>query len=149
MPTLLFGLLAGFAVNDAVHSRSAWYFLGLFVAAVMAYFFMKALVFDLADDVFDAGNTLVVRFGKDRRRIPLAEIMNVSYSPLMSPPRVVLSLQNDGMFGKEVAFAAQISLLPFAKNLTIPALIARIGSARVGEKIVGSGFIVRPTAEDK
>ncbi|MEO8385883.1 MAG: hypothetical protein ABI583_11620 [Betaproteobacteria bacterium] len=100
MPTLFFGLLAGFAVDDAVHSRSVWYLLGLFVVAVMAYFFMKSLVFDLADEVFDAGNTLVVRFGKDRRGIPLAEIMNVSYSPLMSPPRVVLSLQNDGMFGK-------------------------------------------------
>jgi len=91
---------------------------------------MKTMAFDLADDVFDSGDFLVVRFAKDTQRIPLKEIVNVKYSPAMSPPRVVLFLHAPGIFGKEVAFSAPYNPLPFVKSPVISALIKRIDTAR-------------------
>src|SRR5256885_389885 len=58
--------------------------------AGIGFFVMKKLGFDLADEVLDAGDSLIVRFGKDEERIPLTDIMNVSYSYVMNPPRVKL-----------------------------------------------------------
>ena len=42
----------------------------LLLLAVFAYRFMKKLVFNLADEVLDAGNALVVRSGGQEERIP-------------------------------------------------------------------------------
>lgn len=88
---------------------------------------MMITVFDLADEVFDVGNAVIVRVGTNKRLIPLAEVADVKYSPRMSPPRVVLTLKNPSKFGKEVAFSAPLTILPFAKSPMITSLIDRIG----------------------
>ena len=49
--------------------------------AVFGYWIMKKLVFNLADEVLDAGNALVVRSGGQEERIALSDIKNVNYSP--------------------------------------------------------------------
>jgi hypothetical protein len=41
----------------------------LLLLAVFAYRFMKKLVFNLADEVLDAGNALVVRSAADRKNV--------------------------------------------------------------------------------
>ena len=47
---------------------------------LFGYFLFKKLIFDLADEVLDDGDSLVVRFGNQEDRIPLSEITNVSCS---------------------------------------------------------------------
>lgn len=135
IPILWFVGLGIFAVDAAFVSLperggSFWYFLALAFAGVLGFFFMKMTVFDLADEVFDAGDALVVCVGQDKRRIPLAEITNVKYSPMMSPPRVILALGDPSKFGKEVAFSAPLTFGPFMRSPIVTDLIERIDAAR-------------------
>jgi hypothetical protein len=100
-------------------------FMGIFF-----YFLMKKLVFDLADEVLDAGDYLIVRFGSEQEQIPLSEIINVSYAHMMNPPRATLTLRTPGHFGKEISFSAPIRFLPFAKSPLLTELIERVDAAR-------------------
>jgi len=105
----------------------------LFVPIIMAafgYFIMKKLVFDLADAVFDDGNSLVVRFGNEEERIPLSDIINISYTNMSNPSRVTLTLRTPGRFGKEVSFSTLQQFMPFAKSPIVADLIERTDAAR-------------------
>jgi|SRR5215470_12800747 len=97
---------------------------------VVVFFIMKKLVFDLVDEVLDAGDALVVRNGAQEERIALSEIMNVNYSPLINPPRVTLSLRRPSIFGTQVAFCAPVRFVPFSTSPVIDELIQRIDAAR-------------------
>ncbi len=98
--------------------------------AVFGYIFMKKLLWDLADEVLDAGDALIVRFGKEEERIPLANIMNVNYAYKNSPARVTLRLRTPGRFGKEVSFAAPKGTLSTGESPVIEYLIERVDAAQ-------------------
>ena len=57
------------------------------VLFAIGYFVVRRLVLDLADEVYDEGDALRVRFGDDEERIPLGNIINVSYAGVTNPPR--------------------------------------------------------------
>jgi hypothetical protein len=97
---------------------------------VFGFFLMKKMVWDLADQVTDAGDSLIIRFGNEQEQIPLSNIINVSYSYMMSPPRVTLTLRASGRFGNEVSFSPPQSFVPFAKSSVITSLIQRVEAAR-------------------
>jgi hypothetical protein len=97
---------------------------------VIGYVIMKKLVFDLVDEVLDAGDALLIRNGSQQGQVPLSEIMNVSYSQLVNPPRVTLSLRNPGAFGAKVTFCAPLRFMPFSTSPVIDKLIERIDAAR-------------------
>ena len=98
--------------------------------AVFAYVVMKKLVFDLVDEVWDDGDALIVRNGTMQDRIAFTDIKNVSYSVLINPPRVTLSLRQPSAFGSEVTFCAPLRFIPFATSPIIDALIDRIDAKR-------------------
>jgi hypothetical protein len=102
------------------------------VVGVIIYVVLRRLVFDLADEVVDEGDALRVRFGAEEERIPLAEIINVSYAGITNPPRVTLTLRTAGRFGREVTFSPQQSFLsPLLRpNPLINELIERVDAAR-------------------
>jgi hypothetical protein len=105
------------------------------VMMIVGYFMMKKLVFDLVDEVLDAGDALVVRKGHLEGRIALADITNVGYAQFMNPPRVTLSLRHSGMFGDRVSFCAPVSLIPtFSTSPIIDELIKRIDAARAASR---------------
>jgi hypothetical protein len=91
---------------------------------------MKKLVFDLVDEVLDAGDALIVRNRGQEERIAFSDIINVNYTPFVSPPRVVLSLRRPSIFGSQVAFCAPIRLVPFSTSPIVDELIQRIDAAR-------------------
>jgi hypothetical protein len=93
---------------------------------------MKKIIFDLADEVTDGGDFLVVRFGDTQERIALSNIMNVSYSVLINPPRVTLTLREACRFGKDVSFSPPINWVPFSKSPVITELIERVYVTRKG-----------------
>ena len=104
--------------------------LPLFMAAI-GVTVMKKLVWDLVDEVWDGGDYLLVRNGKEEDRIRLAEIMNVSYVTMQNPNRVTLSLRQPCRFGTEISFAAPSRFgLTFSKHPIIDELIQRIDQAR-------------------
>lgn len=136
-PVIWFGFLAFFVITAFLGHPSGNtlplpFFIVPIVMGVFGYLLLKKLVFDLADEVSDAGDFLVVRFGKVEDHIALANIINVSYSVMTNPPRVTLTLRQSGRFGKEVSFSPPISWVPFSKSPIIIELIERIDAARMG-----------------
>jgi len=97
---------------------------------VFGYVIMRKLVFDLVDEVLDAGDSLLVRNGSQHEQVPMSDIMNVSYSQLVNPPRVTLSLRNPGTFGSKISFCAPVRFVPFSTSPVIDKLIERIDAAR-------------------
>jgi hypothetical protein len=91
---------------------------------------MKKLIFDLVDEVWDDGNSLLVKNRGQEQRIPLSDIRNVSYSPYMNPPRITLSLRRPTVFGDQITFSAPLRFVPFATSPVIDDLINRIDTAR-------------------
>ncbi len=59
---------------------------------VFGYFLMKNLIFDLVDEVYDDGDSLVVKKGSEEERVALSNIMNVGASTMTNPPRISLRL---------------------------------------------------------
>jgi hypothetical protein len=94
------------------------------------YFIMKKLVFDLVDEVWDDGGSLLIKNRGEEERVALGDIKNVSYSPLINPPRVTLSLRRPTVFGDEITFNAPMRFMPFSASPIIKELIDRIDLAR-------------------
>jgi len=100
------------------------------IMAIFGYFLFKKLVFDLVDEVWDDGDTLVVKNRGQEVRIALSEIMNVSYSMFVNPARVTLLLRRPSVFGREISFSPPARFSPFSKSPIIDELIDRIDAKR-------------------
>jgi hypothetical protein len=134
-PSIWFGVLGimlvvGLTARNSRVSPPLPFFIMPVVMAAFGYFLMRKLVWDLADEVLDAGDSLIVRFGVEEQRIPLASITNVSYAYMINPARVTLRLRESCRFGREIAFAAPTSYIPFARSQEIEDLIERVDAAR-------------------
>jgi hypothetical protein len=135
-PVIFFGvvlLMFGFGLISVLRDRQVSnvpFLIVLLLLAVFAYRFMKKLVFNLADEVLDAGNALVLRSGGQEERIALSDIKNVNYSPYMSPPQVTLSVRRHTVFGETIAFLAPVSIFPLRSSAVINDLIDRVNDAR-------------------
>jgi hypothetical protein len=100
---------------------------------ILVYVLLRRLVFDLADEVWDEGDALRVRFGTEEDRIPLQDIMNISYAGLTNPPRVTLTLRQARRFGRNVTFSPIQKLfgpLLRTSNPIVTDLIERVDAAR-------------------
>jgi hypothetical protein len=100
------------------------------------YVLVRKLIFDLMDEVREYETYLTVRYRGQEDRIDLANIMNITFTPMMSPPRATLVLRNPGKFGKEVTFCP---LIPFFhslktlgfKNAVVNELIEKVDARRM------------------
>jgi hypothetical protein len=90
------------------------------------------MLWDLVDEVYDCGDTLLVRNRGQEAMIPLSNIMNVNVSTFMNPPRVTLKLATPSILGPEITFspAQRFSFNPFARNESMEQLIVRVDRAR-------------------
>lgn len=100
--------------------------------AILGFFVMRKLVWDLVDEVYDCGDFLVIKNRGEEESVALSNIMNVSASPNMNPPRITLRLVERGKFGTEIAFSPVhgMTLNPFARNKVAEDLIVRVDRAR-------------------
>ena len=87
----------------------------------------------MADEVWDGGDHLLVKIGDQSESVPLANIMNVSASTLVNPPRITLRLVSPGRFGQEISFSPLRNSMfnPFARNAVADDLIERVHRAKV------------------
>ena len=135
-PIFWFGFLVLFMVVPWTLDRGPAQALPTMVFVVPALlglygiFLMKKLVFDLVDEVFDDGDALVVRNRDMEERIALSNVVNVSYSQFVNPPRVTLLLRDPGLFGERVSFCAPTRFNPFSSSPMIDDLIRRIDAKR-------------------
>ncbi len=99
--------------------------------AIIGYQFMKKLAFNLVDEMFDAGDALIVRSGGREEHIALADIKNVNYFPYGSPPQVTLSLRRPSMFGDTIVFCGPARFMPLSSSpIAESKLVDRIDAAR-------------------
>ncbi len=135
-PFIWFGFLAFFIATvllGGAVQKDPFFLVVPCIMAIGGFFFMKKLVWDLADEVYDGGDFLLVKNRGEEERLPLSNIMNVSASTSTNPPRLTLRLVKPGKFGNEIAFspASSFSFNPFAKNKVAEDLIVRVDAARV------------------
>jgi len=134
-PVFWFGFLGvfvvvGLAANRHGDNSSSMFLIVPVVMAVFGFFLMKKLVWDLADEVLDGGDRLIVRMGSDEEQIPLANIINLDYQYMTSPPRVTLTLRTPCRFGDKVSFCPPLRFVPLARSPVIDGLIRRVDAAR-------------------
>jgi len=134
-PLFWFGILAivlATAIFSKAYEKAPMSLLIPIFMAFFGYFMLKELVWDLVDEVFDCGDYLLVKNRGQEERVALSNIMNVSATIMVNPPRITLRLVNPGRFGPEIAFspARPLTLNPFAKNAVAEDLISRVYRAR-------------------
>ncbi len=134
-PVFWFGFLAVFVAIGIFGGALEMPLLFLFFPLLMAligFILMKKLVWDLADEVYDDGEFLLVRKRSEEDRIALSNIMNVNATTYMNPSRITLKLVTPCKFGTEISFSpiTAFTLNPFAKNQVAEDLIVRVYQAR-------------------
>jgi hypothetical protein len=128
LPVIWFGIVLLFVAVGL--SSNASFLIAALLMGVFGYSIMKKMVFNLADEVLDTGDALVVRSGGQEERIALSDIKNVNYSPYSNPPLVTLSVRRQTVFGDTVAFCAPGSVVPLWSSPVIHDLIDRVDAAR-------------------
>jgi hypothetical protein len=140
LPLLWLGLLLGVvlaaagAARVSAHAPPLALLLGApLIVALFIYALLRRLLLDLADEVYDEGDALRVRFRDEEERIPLANIINISFAGITNPPRATLTLREPCRFGREVTFAPIQPLfgpLLRTRNAIVSDLIERVDAAR-------------------
>jgi len=134
-PAIWFGFLALFLVGGLVSGaakQSASFLIVPVVMSVFGYVMMKRMVWDLVDEVYDRGDSLLVENRGQEALASLSSIMNVSASTYLNPPRITLRLVRPVAFGDEITFSpvTGFRLNPFARNKVAEDLIMRVHQAR-------------------
>ena len=134
-PLLWLGFLAFFVVAvllNGAYEKDPMFLVVPCLMAVIGFIVMKKLIWDLVDEVYDCGDSLLIKNRGEEDRVLLSNIMNVSASTNMNPPRITLRLVNAGKFGPEISFspAAPFTFNPFAKNPVAEDLMVRVDRAR-------------------
>lgn len=99
----------------------------------MASGVMNALELDLADDVLDEGQHLVVRRGAQSERIAISNIAEVNEPMFARQPRLItLRLVQPGKLGREISFApaGDFASNPFSRSHIATDLTQRAAAAR-------------------
>ena len=136
-PALWFGFLTIFIVSSFAFDKpaEAAVMLVAMPMAMMLFGFLlfRKLMWDLVDEVYDCGESLLVRNRGREERISLSNVMHVNVSTMMNPTRITLRLDKPSRnFGGEIAFAPETppTINPFAKNRIGEDLVARVDRAR-------------------
>lgn len=113
-PLFWFGLLGLVTVAGIAEGRT--HPMAIIMPVLMAaigFVIMKKFVWDLADEVLDGGDFLVIRKGGLKQKVYLSDIINIEHMGLSSPPRITLLCRTPGPLGTELAFVAPLAFNPF------------------------------------
>ena len=97
----------------------AFEILPLAIVLGVLYLLTRVLGADLADEVLDGGDHLVVRQGEIVEQVPLGEIEAVKESIWQrhGPPRIELVLKTPGKLGRVIAFVpVNYTLMPLTRS---------------------------------
>ena len=96
------------------------------LTAIIFYGAVKKVALDLVEEVFDQGDSLLVRNKGREERIPLSDISEVSYMA----SRVTLTLKKSSTFGAEIAFLPKTGFATFIKSAEMKDFIKKIEAQR-------------------
>ncbi|MGH8121908.1 MAG: hypothetical protein ACREPT_03970 [Rudaea sp.] len=118
------------------HAPPFVFLLGPLIMLLVGVVVFRKLLWNLADSVDDGRDYLLVRRGSIEQRVALTDVLNVSMTQFVNPPRLTLRLRKPGPLGDEVAFIPKSSgfrLNPFRRNEIAESLIRRVDQARNSE----------------
>lgn len=133
-PILYFGILgtAGTVtlLDRTVQDRSEAMF-AFVVMAAAGLAVIRFVIWDLADEVLDASEFLLVKKWGHVERIAIYDIERVDLMQRMTPQRIELRLKRPCRFGRMIAFLPDRSLsAPLEENEVAAELIYRVEQAR-------------------
>ena len=131
-PAFWFGFLTIFfviGISFGAYEQSIMFLIIPIIMAVFGFFLFKNLVWDLADEVLDNGNALLITRNKQNIRVELKDIININHQK-SSPERVVLTIRDKEVLGGEIAFIPPFRFNVLSKNKYVEDLIERVDSAR-------------------
>lgn len=101
--------------------------------ATVGFILFKRMFWNLLDEVYDCGDSLLVRNQGEEDSIALSNVMNVSVTTHTNLPRIALRLVTPSRFGSELTFSPvrKFTLDPFAKNKVAEDLMVRVDQARL------------------
>lgn len=129
---LAFFMLSGFIPGSNLKGAENLMFIiwSAFVGAV-GFFVMKKLVFDLLDEVYEEGETLIFKNRGKTVMVSFNDIKNVNYQSFGSPPKVTISIRHETELGNDLSFCPVRKMSLFKRqNPEILALIDRIDEAK-------------------
>lgn len=135
-PAIFFGFLLVFliaGVNQQIrrHESPVVFVVAPLGMGCVLYFMFRQFIFDLVDEVWDDGDTLVVRNRKVEVRIPLQDIVNVTDMTTANWPRVTLLLRDPCELGASISFSPKGGGSIFSRGNPIALeLIKRVDAAR-------------------
>jgi hypothetical protein len=103
--------------------------IGIIIFGMIFFFIWKKTVFELVDEVWDAGDALIIKNKRQEERVALSDIVNVSYQPI-GGQRVTLLLRRPSVFGDRIHFCPPLRVLSFLGSPVIDDLIQRIDAKR-------------------
>jgi hypothetical protein len=135
VPVLGIGFLAvwtGIAVRSGPFEE-VWMFplFALLMLLIWAFVYYR-FIWDVADEVMDGGDHLLVRRRGQQERIRLQDIINIAFERRQNGRRTVLRLARAGVFGDRIVFIPAMRLR-FSFSVTDPEeeeLIRRVDAAR-------------------
>jgi hypothetical protein len=84
--------------------------------AVFGYILMRALIFDLVDEVYLDGDEIIITNGGEVDQFAVTNILNVNASVMTNPERITLTLKKPCRFGSEVTFSPTMRLWMFQRH---------------------------------
>ena len=135
-PTFWVVILAVIAVSVsadphvAPRDRAIVYYGVIPPIALLGWFLWRKLLSNLADEVWDAGDELVVRDRGVEAHVPLSNIVNVSCEWLTNPQRITLTLREPSMLGSEIVFAPLVQWVLLRRSPIADDLVRRVEEAR-------------------
>ena len=136
VPAIWAGALLYVVVVSSLRGPPGEWLLAIIVAVIMipfGYFIMRQMgMFELADAVFDVGDSLIIRNGTQETRVSLSEITDISTGAQLMEPhwRAILSLRTPSIFGARVSFMLPIRILPFWPSPLVKELTDRVAASR-------------------
>ena len=134
LPAIWFGLFGLFFFGSLVavirDGSGFGFLLVLLGVGTFGFIIMKIFVWDLVDEVWDDGNSLVVKNKGREARIDLLNIININHTSFANPPSVSLTLRSPCEFGRIVKFSPPRRLLGFGEHPVVTELVQRIDHKR-------------------
>jgi hypothetical protein len=133
-PAIWFGFIGLFffgGLVGAIRDGGGFGFL-LFPLGMAAFGFviMRFFVWNLVDEVWDDGESLVVKNKGREARIDLLNIININHSSFTNPPSVSLTLRAPCEFGRIVKFSPPRKFLGFSEHPVVTELVQRLDRKR-------------------
>lgn len=133
LPAFVILSFLGVIVWVIVDGTSPWYvYVILVLAVVSTTFIFKKFIWDLVDEVYDAGDHLVFEKGGIKQKVSFADIEDIGYVSYTSPRRITVTCRKAGSLGDKLVFMPPVfqSLNPAKTPPMVTDLIDRMDAAR-------------------